>query len=83
MQWYVDQIMRLIPSSPEVFKRFQLVNHMMAGPETLFHPAVLGRVLRRALTPDWSRWFPTLARRRPAVERKAATGVFQTQTRTR
>lgn len=84
MQWYVDQIMRLIPGSPEVFKRFQLVNHMMAGPETLFHPAVLGRVLRNALTPDWSRWFPGLAiRRKPAVERKAPSGVFRAQTRTR
>lgn len=86
MHWYIDQILQVIPKSAEVFRRFQLVNHMLAGPETLFHPAVLGPVLRNAFTPDWSRWLPGLARTRPApapAERNPATGVFQAQTRTR
>jgi 2-polyprenyl-6-methoxyphenol hydroxylase-like FAD-dependent oxidoreductase len=51
MHWYIDQVMRLMPNSPEVFYRFQEVNHMLKGPEALFHPAVLFRVLKQALTP--------------------------------
>ncbi|HEV8577477.1 MAG TPA: 2-polyprenyl-6-methoxyphenol hydroxylase-like oxidoreductase [Thermoanaerobaculia bacterium] len=51
MHWYIDQVIRLIPGSQDVFRRFQEVNHMMKSPAALFHPAVLGRVLRQALTP--------------------------------
>lgn len=51
MHWYIDQVIQLIPNSPEVFIRFQEVNHMMKGPEALFHPAVLFRVLKNAMTP--------------------------------
>lgn len=51
MHWYVDQVIRLIPESPEVYQAFQEVNHMMKGPESLFRPPVLFRVLKQALTP--------------------------------
>ena len=84
MHWYIDQIMRLIPNSPEVFTRFQMVNHMLAGPETLFHPAVSGRVLRQALTPDWRRFLPFLGRQKkaaPATEPKPSTVTLQTRVR--
>lgn len=88
MHWYIDQIMALISGSPEIFKRFQLVNHMLAGPETLFHPAILLPVLRQGLTPDWGRFLPSLARRRQAKDAGAAasnasTATLHTQTRIR
>jgi 2-polyprenyl-6-methoxyphenol hydroxylase-like FAD-dependent oxidoreductase len=51
MHWYIEQVIRLIPGSQEVFHRFQEVNHMMKSPAALFHPAVLGRVLRQAFGP--------------------------------
>jgi 2-polyprenyl-6-methoxyphenol hydroxylase-like FAD-dependent oxidoreductase len=51
MHWYIEQVMRLIPKSEEVFRRFQEVNHMLKSPAALFHPAVLGPVLRQALVP--------------------------------
>jgi 2-polyprenyl-6-methoxyphenol hydroxylase-like FAD-dependent oxidoreductase len=49
MHWYIEQVIRLIPGSQEVFRRFQEVNHMMKPPTALFHPAVLGPVLRQAI----------------------------------
>jgi len=51
MHWYIEQVMRLIPKSEDVFRRFQQVNHMLKSPAALFHPAVLGPVLRQALAP--------------------------------
>ncbi len=51
MHWYIEQVIQLIPGSQEVFRRFQEVNHMMKSPAALFHPAVLGRVLRQAFGP--------------------------------
>jgi hypothetical protein len=86
MQWYVDQVLRLIPTSAEVYKRFQRVNHMLDGPEALFHPAILGPVLRQALAPDWRRWLPFLGREkkaaRPAATERHPTSVtFQTRVR--
>ena len=51
MHWYIEQVIRLIPQSEEVFRRFQEVNHMLKGPGALFHPAVLGPVLRQAFGP--------------------------------
>jgi 2-polyprenyl-6-methoxyphenol hydroxylase-like FAD-dependent oxidoreductase len=48
MHWYIEQVIRLIPQSQEVFRRFQEVNHMLKAPTALFHPAVLGPVLRQA-----------------------------------
>jgi hypothetical protein len=51
MHWYIEQVIQLIPQSQEVFRRFQEVNHMLKAPTALFHPAVLGPVLRQALRP--------------------------------
>jgi len=51
MHWYIEQVIRLIPGSQDVFRRFQEVNHMMKPPTALFHPAVLGPVLRQAFGP--------------------------------
>jgi hypothetical protein len=48
MHWYIEQVIRLIPQSQDVFRRFQEVNHMLKAPTALFHPAVLGPVLRQA-----------------------------------
>jgi hypothetical protein len=50
MQWYFGQVMELLPKSEEVFRRFQEVNHMLKSPAALFHPAVLGPVLRQAFS---------------------------------
>ncbi len=46
MHWYLEQVIRLIPQSEMVFRRFQEVNHMLKSPAALFHPSVLGPVLR-------------------------------------
>lgn len=84
MQWYVDQVLRLIPRSAEVYKRFQRVNHLLDGPEALFHPSISMRILGRALTPDWQRWLPFLGRARkaaPAMEPKPSTVTLQTRVR--
>ncbi len=62
MHWYIEQVIRLIPQSQEVFRRFQEVNHMLKTPTALFHPAVLGPVLRQAFGP-----------RRPVFKPEAAT----------
>jgi hypothetical protein len=51
MHWYIEQVIRLIPQSQEIFRRFQEVNHMLKSPASLFHPAVLGPVLRQAFGP--------------------------------
>jgi 2-polyprenyl-6-methoxyphenol hydroxylase-like FAD-dependent oxidoreductase len=51
MHWYIEQVIRLIPQSQDVFRRFQEVNHMLKAPTALFHPAVLGPVLRQAFGP--------------------------------
>lgn len=86
MQWYVDQVLRLIPTSAEVYKRFQRVNHLLDGPEALFHPSISMRILGRALTPDWRRFVPFLGRQKkaaPAMETKASTATVTFQTRAR
>jgi hypothetical protein len=54
MHWYLEHVFQLIPVNPEVYRRFQEVNHMLKGPEALFHPKVLGPVLRRALFPKFA-----------------------------
>lgn len=51
MHWYIEQVMQLIPRSEEVYRRFQEVNHMLKAPTALFHPRVLGPVLRQAFGP--------------------------------
>jgi flavin-dependent dehydrogenase len=84
MHWYIDQIFRLIPDHPEVYRRFQRVNHMLDGPEGLFHPAISARVLGRALTPDWRRFLPFLGRQKKAAsaaEPKPSTITLQTRAR--
>ncbi|HWM93726.1 MAG TPA: 2-polyprenyl-6-methoxyphenol hydroxylase-like oxidoreductase [Thermoanaerobaculia bacterium] len=82
MHWYVDQIMRLIPDHPEVYRRFQRVNHMLDGPESLFHPAISGQVLLRALTPDWRRFLPARQKKAaPAAETRHTTVTLQTRVR--
>jgi 2-polyprenyl-6-methoxyphenol hydroxylase-like FAD-dependent oxidoreductase len=51
MHWYLEHVIRLIPRSETVFRRFQEVNHMLKSPAALFHPSVLGPVLRQAFGP--------------------------------
>ncbi|MFL6194658.1 MAG: FAD-dependent oxidoreductase [Thermoanaerobaculia bacterium] len=67
MHWYIDQIIRLIPQSDEVFRRFQEVNHMLKPPTALFHPAISLRVLRQAFGPQRAP-----ARAQPARQPKQA-----------
>jgi hypothetical protein len=49
LHWYLDQVIHLIPTSAEVYRRFQQVNHMLKPAGALFHPAVALPVLGRAL----------------------------------
>lgn len=84
MHWYIDQIMQLIPGNPDVFLRFQRVNHMLDGIGTLFHPTVLAKVLRNSLFPART----TRAERKHAKtaeaairEHKSSTVTLQTRTR--
>ena len=51
MHWYLEHVIRLIPRSEVVFRRFQEVNHMLKSPAALFHPSVLGPVLQQAFGP--------------------------------
>jgi hypothetical protein len=69
MHWYIDQIIRLIPQSEEVFRRFQEVNHMLKPPTALFHPAISLRVLRQALG---SKRAPVPAAEQPARKTQQA-----------
>ncbi|HKH47005.1 MAG TPA: 2-polyprenyl-6-methoxyphenol hydroxylase-like oxidoreductase [Thermoanaerobaculia bacterium] len=73
MHWYIDQVIRLIPSSPEVYLAFQEVNHMLKGPESLFRPAVLFRVLKQALTPAKTPKAAKVPATVPAMERQTST----------
>ena len=82
MHWYIDQVMRLIPESPEIYRRFQLVNHMLEGPETLFHPAILLPILRRAMVPKWLK--PLLgrkAKKAAAADTSTTSATLQTRVR--
>lgn len=69
MHWYIDQIIRLIPRSEEVFRRFQEVNHMLKPPTALFHPAISLRVLRQAFGPKRA---PAQVQEQPARQPKQA-----------
>jgi hypothetical protein len=73
MHWYIDQVIRLIPNSPEVYLAFQEVNHMLKGPESLFHPKVLFRVLKQALTPAKAPKTAKVPVTLPAVEAQTST----------
>jgi len=83
MHWYIDQVIRLIPDHPDVYRRFQLVNHMLAGPETLFHPALLSQVLRQSMVPTWAKTALALltGRHKKVVESYGASEA-STSTRT-
>lgn len=73
MHWYIEQVFQLIPENPEVYRRFQEVNHMLKGPEALFHPRVLGPVLRRALLPKAAPKTAPQQRRAPASATTTST----------
>ena len=73
MHWYIEQVIRLIPQSQEVFRRFQEVNHMLKPPTALFHPAVLGPVLRQAFGPK--RLFVPKPKEAPARAPQHATST--------
>lgn len=47
--WYIDQWLGAIPGDPAMFDRFLRIAHLLAGPGSLVHPAVLARILNRAL----------------------------------
>jgi len=50
LQWYTGHVFALSAESVQVYRAFLDVMHLTAGPEALFRPAVLGRVLGRALS---------------------------------
>jgi 2-polyprenyl-6-methoxyphenol hydroxylase-like FAD-dependent oxidoreductase len=80
MHWYIDHVIHLMTQDADVYRRFQLVNHMLAGPETLFHPAILGKVLRQSMVPMWAKTaLAALAGRR---EKKAVPAVSSQTTQT-
>ena len=73
MHWYLDQVIRLIPNNPEVFLAVPGSEPHAQARESLFHPAVLGPVLRRALLPKAA---PKVAERRaPATATSTASST--------
>ena len=50
LQWYTGHVFALSAESVDVYRAFLDVMHLTAGPEALFRPAVLSRVLGRALS---------------------------------
>lgn len=52
MQWYMYQVLCLIPESAEIFRRFQQVNHMVKPLPIMFHPSVLLPVMKRTFLPQ-------------------------------
>lgn len=73
MHWYLEQVIQLIPQSEEVFRRFQEVNHMLKSPAALFHPKVLGPVLRLAF--GGQKVPVAKAKEAPARERATSTST--------
>jgi 2-polyprenyl-6-methoxyphenol hydroxylase-like FAD-dependent oxidoreductase len=51
IQWYMDQVIGLIPDHPGVYRRFLEVTHMLRPGVALFRSGVLLPVLKRALRP--------------------------------
>jgi 2-polyprenyl-6-methoxyphenol hydroxylase-like FAD-dependent oxidoreductase len=49
LQWYTQHVFDLSSHSGEVYSAFLGVMHLMSGPQALFRPGVLGRVLGRAV----------------------------------
>lgn len=76
MHWYLEQVMQLIPRSEEVFRRFQEVNHMLKPASALFHPKVLGPVLRHAF--GGRRRMIAQVQQAPARERRHTTTTTST-----
>lgn len=66
MQWYMYQVLCLIPESAEIFYRFQQVNHMVKPLTVMFHPSVLLPVLKRTFSRERAvpaaAWVPEEAR---------------------
>ena len=49
LQWYTGHVFALSAQHVDVYRAFLDVMHLMAGPEALFRPAVLAKVLSRAI----------------------------------
>ena len=49
LQRYTSEVFALTAESPAVYGRFAQVMNLLSGPELLFHPAVLARVLPRLI----------------------------------
>ena len=49
LQWYTGHVFALSAVDVDVYRAFLDVMHLLCGPEALFRPKVLGRVLARAL----------------------------------
>ncbi|MEU6708546.1 FAD-dependent oxidoreductase [Streptomyces wuyuanensis] len=46
MHWYADQVLALIPGSPDVYRRFYQVSQLATPPWALLHPSILYAVAR-------------------------------------
>ena len=44
-QRYFDQVFKLITNTPDVYRKFLAVVHMLEPPTTLFQPSILAKVL--------------------------------------
>jgi 2-polyprenyl-6-methoxyphenol hydroxylase-like FAD-dependent oxidoreductase len=49
--WHLDRVIDRMPGDPDLFRRFSLVQHMLAGPGVLATPSVLWRLFRRPKQP--------------------------------
>jgi 2-polyprenyl-6-methoxyphenol hydroxylase-like FAD-dependent oxidoreductase len=67
--WYTAQIFDLCATDPTVYSAFQQVLNLLKGPEILFHPAILWRVLRHQL-----RKIGLPGSRQPSVANRTAIG---------
>ncbi len=50
LQWYTGHVFALSADSVEAYRAFLDLMHLLAGPEALFRPAVLSRVLNQVLS---------------------------------
>ncbi|WP_405166498.1 FAD-dependent monooxygenase [Nocardia sp. NBC_01499] len=44
--WYFDQLLQLLPTDPDTYRRVMLTGQMINNPLTLLHPRVLARLAR-------------------------------------
>ncbi len=49
--WYTAKVHQLAGSDPDVYRRFARVMNLLSGPEALFHPRIVTKVLRASLLP--------------------------------